>query len=129
MATTKRQVLHGAEIAYPELHPVRHIEHRSLHSRNRKKLTRQDIVLYLLINAALLFGIGQCLRTLIIDSLDLSRLLNSHASVERFSQQTRQENRALGEKIRIYSSASGIEELARNYLNMVGQNELPVRFQ
>jgi cell division protein FtsB len=42
--------------------------------------------------------------------------------------QTQHDNQVLQNKIRVYTSPSGIEELARNYLNMVGENELPVRF-
>ena len=78
---------------------------------------------------ALLFGLFQCIRTLVGDSLSVSRLMRSKASVEYFYQQTLLENRRLNDKITRYSSPSGIEELARNYLNMANRDEIPVRLQ
>lgn len=90
---------------------------------------RGELLFYLGVNAALVFGLVQCVRVFIGDSLNLTRLMHSQASVQNFYARTQQENRLLTHKIRLYSSPSGIEELARNYLNMVGENELPVRFQ
>lgn len=129
MAYTNRNIA-APQIAYPELHPVtpRHFQ-KPLQSRNRKTLSRGERLLLMMINGALVFGMAQCLRTLVSDSLNLSRLFNTQASVQKYYGETRQQHQLLSEKIRIYSSPSGIEELARNYLNMVGSNELPVRFQ
>jgi cell division protein FtsB len=121
--------------AYPELQPVterslrRHPLHPMVRARSQRQTTRGELLFYLGVNAALLFGLVQCVRTFVGDSLNLSRLMHSQASVQSFYAKTRQENRLLNHKIRLYSSPSGIEELARNYLNMVGENELPVRFQ
>lgn len=117
--------------AYPELHPVtpRHFKSQPLRSHQRKHTTRGELLLYCAVNAALIFGVIQCARTLIGDSLNLSLLMNSLTSVQQAYQQTHHENKLLQDKIRLYSSPSGIEELARNYLNMVGENELPIRFQ
>lgn len=130
MAYTNRKIAY-TDVAYPELHPVteRQFRQQPLKSRNRKQVSRNEYILYMMVNAALVFGLIQCARTLVSDGLNLSLLFNSQASVQQFHAQTRQENQALQDKIRVYSSPSGIEELARNYLNMVGQNELPVRFQ
>lgn len=126
----KRQVVQTEYPAYPELHPVSEKAfQRPVHSRHKKHVSRSQYVLYVLINAALLFGLVQCVRALVVDALELSSLVQSKASVQAYYAQTRQEHRALNDKIRVYSSPSGIEELARNYLNMVGENELPVRFQ
>lgn len=130
MAQVKRQNVHSG-IAYPELRPVteRHFRRQPLHSRNRKHATRAEFVFHALINAALVFGLLQCVRTVVHGSFTLSQLLHSQAAVAQYHADTLRENRVLQNKIRLYSSPTGIEELARNYLNMVGKNELPVRFQ
>lgn len=130
MAYSNRQIAY-TDVAYPELQPVteRQLRRQSVtRSRNKKQTTRAEYILYLMINAALLFGVVQCVRAVISDSLHLSLLMNSQASVQQMFSQTRHENQLLQNKIKVYSSPSGIEELARNYLNMVGENELPVRF-
>lgn len=131
MAYSKRQVAY-TEAAYPELHSVteQQIRRQSVtRSRNKKQTTRAEYILYILINGALVFGLVQCVRALVSDGLHLSMLMNSQTSVQKMFNQTRHDNQILQNKIRVYSSPSGIEELARNYLNMVGENELPVRFQ
>lgn len=131
MAYLNRQVAYQDTAAYPELSPVieRPVQRRPVQSHQRKQVSRAEYILYAAVNVALLFGLVQCSRALIGDGLALSRLTHSQASVQQFYKQTHQENRQLRDKIRLYSSASGIEEMARNYLNMVGQDELPVRFQ
>jgi cell division protein FtsB len=120
-------------VAYPEMQPVREQQRPArrskVQSRQRKRATRGECLFYLGVNIALAFGLIQCVRAFIGDGLNLSRLMQSQASVQSFYSQTRQENQALQHKIAVYSSPSGVEELARNYLNMVGENELPVRFQ
>jgi cell division protein FtsB len=131
MAYTKREIA-SAEIAYPELQPVteRQLKRQPVRkSQYKKRTTRAEYLLYLTVNAALLFGLFQCARALISDGLNLSHLANSQTAVQQFFNHTQLENRSLNDKIQLYSSTSGIEELARNYLNMVGENELPVRFQ
>ncbi|WP_373532677.1 hypothetical protein [Vampirovibrio sp.] len=131
MAYTKRKIAY-TEVAYPELQPVteRQLKRQPVKkSQYKKRTTRAEYFLYLAVNAALVFGLIQCTRALISDGFNLSHLASSKTSVQQFFNHTQLENRSLNDKIRIYSSASGIEELARNYLNMVGENELPVRFQ
>jgi cell division protein FtsB len=129
MAYSNRQIAY-TDVAYPELQPVteRQIRRQPVRSRSKKQTTRAEYILSIMINAALLFGLVQCVRALISESLHVSLLMNSQASVQQMFNQTRHENQLLQNKIRVYSSPSGIEELARNYLNMVGENELPVRF-
>jgi cell division protein FtsB len=130
MAYSNHKIAYSAETAYPDLQPVRHFKRQPVRkSQYKKQTSRAEYILYILVNAALIFGVAQCVRALFFDGLHLSSLLNSQSKVQSFYQQTRQENQLLQNKIRVYSSPSGIEELARNYLNMVGQNELPVRFQ
>lgn len=130
MAYLNRQFAY-TDAAYPELSPVteRPSRRRPVQSHQKKRTSHSERLLYIAVISALVFGLIQCTRALIGDSLSLSRLVHSKASVEQFYQQTRQENRQLTDKIRLYSSAFGIEELARNYLNMVGKDEIPVRFQ
>jgi len=134
MAYTNRKLAYApyTETAtYPELQPVteKQIRRQSVtRSRHKKQTSRAEYILYIMINAALVFGLVQCVRALVNDGLHLSLLLNSQASVQQMLSQTQHDNQVLQNKIRVYTSPSGIEELARNYLNMVGENELPVRF-
>jgi cell division protein FtsB len=129
MAYLNRQYAHTD--TYPALSPIteRQLQRRPVQSHQKKRTSRPERLLYIAVISALVFGLVQCTRTLIGDSLSVSRLVQSKASVEKFYQQTKQENRQLSTKIQLYSSASGIEELARNYLNMVGKDEVPIRFQ
>lgn len=131
MAYTSRKMVYPEATAYPELQPVteRYVQRQPVQSRNRKQTTRGETLFYIGVNIALVFGLIQCVRTFISDGLNVSTLMNSQASVQKFYHQTQHENQVLHDKIRVYSSPSGIEELARNYLNMVGEHELPVRFQ
>ena len=131
MAYTNRKIAY-TETAYPELQPVteRQLKRQPVRkSQHKKKTSRAEYILFLMINGALVFGLCQCVRALLHDSLNVSQLVNSQTSVQHYFQQTRHEHQVLNDKIKIYSSQSGIEELARNYLNMVSENELPVRFQ
>ncbi len=130
MAYSNHKIAYSAEMAYPELQPVQHFKRQPARkSQYKKQTSRAEYILYIMINAALVFGVVQCVRALVFDGLHLSSLLNSQSKVQTFYNQTRHENQLLQTKIKVYSSPTGIEELARNYLNMVGQNELPVRFQ
>jgi len=131
MAYSNRNIAY-TDVTYPELQPVTNgqLKRQAVRkSQYKKQTSRAEYMLYILINAALFFGVVQCVRALVSDSLHLSMLVNSSTSVHQFYTQTRHENQVLQNKIKTYSSPSGIEELARNYLNMVGENELPVRFQ
>ena len=130
MAYSNHKIAYSAEMAYPELQPVQHFKRQPVRkSQYKKQTSRAEYILYIMINAALVFGVIQCVRALVFDGLHLSSLLNSQSKVQTFYNQTLHENQLLKTKIKVYSSPTGIEELARNYLNMVGQNELPVRFQ
>lgn len=95
----------------------------------KKRGRRADMLIGLLINAALLFGLVQCLRVLITDTFRVSNLIVSQHTVQHLYTESRQDHQVLSSKIKRYASPSGVEELARNYLNMVGDDELPVRFQ
>jgi cell division protein FtsB len=131
MAYTKREI-YSTEIAYPDLRPVteRQLKRQPVRkSQYKKRTTRAEYLFYLAVNSALVFGLVQCTRALISEGFNLSRLATSQTAVQQFFNHTQHENRGLNDKIQLYSSTSGIEELARNYLNMVGENELPVRFQ
>lgn len=113
-----------------ELQSVQPIpQQKPLQSRHKKRMTRGEGLFYIAVNVALVFGVLQCARTFIGDSFNIARLLQSQSSVQKFNHQTLTEQKVLKDRIRVYSSASGIEELARNYLDMVGENELPVRVQ
>ena len=132
MALTNRQQAYyeyQVQFTPSELPSVQPIPQKPLQSRQKKRMTRGEGFFYVAVNVALVFGVLQCARTFIGDSFNIARLLQSQSSVQKFNHQTLTEQKQLKDRIRIYSSASGIEELARNYLDMVGENELPVRVQ
>ena len=115
---------------YPTLQPV--YTPGPFQAPRIKKSAKSNRVqkrLYMGVTAALLFGIVQCARVLVVDVYSLSKLAHSNVSVQQSFAQTHRENQQLSQKIARYSSRSGIEELARNSLNMVSRDEVPVRFQ
>jgi cell division protein FtsB len=133
MALTNRQQVayyeYQEQFRPSELPSVQPAPQKPLQSRQKKRMTRGEGFFYIAVNVALVFGVLQCARTFIGDSFNIARLLQSQSSVQKFNHQTLTEQKQLKDRIRIYSSASGIEELARNYLDMVGEDELPVRIQ
>lgn len=101
---------------------------KHVHSRAKKHASYFNLLFQGLIVMALIFGIIQAARSVVSNAYQLSLLSKNLPAVERYHQKTVQENRQLLEKIQIYSSPSGIEELARNNLGLVGEDEILVRF-
>jgi hypothetical protein len=77
--------------------------------------------------AAMCFCIFQCVRTIAMESYSLLARINSQPIIERYYQQTVQENKVLQERIQNASTRQGIEAMARNYLNLTGEGEILVR--
>jgi cell division protein FtsB len=87
------------------------------------------LLFYILINAAVIFGLLQCVRALVHNLVDLTAIINAYNDVE-VTYNTRQKNyQLLNQKINLYASPSGIEELARTRLNKVAEDETPISFQ
>lgn len=69
----------------------------------------------------------QSVRCSVLSAVKLQGLLHQGAAVETAHQQATQRNGMLQDKISLYSSAMGIEEMARERLDMVGDDEILVR--
>lgn len=82
---------------------------------------------YSLALAALLFGGIQAVRCGLYSSAKLEGLLKQLAIVQQVHHQTKAQHMALQDKISLYSSPIGIEEIARDRLDMIGQDEILVR--
>lgn len=98
-------------------------------SRFRKHAPVIQYAVYSLILLAIVFGLFQAVRAIAYDTYKLSILLGQRATLDQYHRETLAENTLLKEKIAIYSSAAGIEELARNNLEMVGPDEVLVRLR
>ena len=82
---------------------------------------------YWLVILALLFATGQSLRAIGTSVYKIETLLQKTPIVERYYQKATQENQSLKTQIKRYTSKAGIEELARNNLDMVGPGDILVR--
>jgi cell division protein FtsB len=100
---------------------------QKVQSQFRKHAYTLQYVFYGLIVAAICFGLFQAGRTLVAGAVKLSILAGKQQVVHQYYQASQAENRQLAERIRIYSAPAGIEELARNNLEMVGEDEILVR--
>ncbi len=76
---------------------------------------------------ALLFGIAQCTRTLLVEAYKLSILSHNQPIVAEYLQKASHENQLLQNRIHHANSPEGLEALARNDLNLVGEDEILVR--
>lgn len=104
-----------------------YLHQQRVQSKFRKHAYRLQYVMYGLILTAVVFGLVQTTRTLVSGIYKLSILSGQQTAVEGYHQKSIQENQALSERIRTYSAPAGIEELARNNLEMVGKGEVLVR--
>lgn len=100
-----------------------------LNEQSAKQPRVVKCLFYVLINAAIIFGLLQCFRSLVDNLVDLTSIVNSYNNVEATYNTRQRNNQALTQNIKRYSSLSGIEELARNNLNKVAENETPVLIQ
>ena len=74
------------------------------------------------------FGCLQTVRVLLTDVARVPNLIQTSAAVAQYHAETDAEAEQLQQEITRYSSPQGLEELARNNLEMVGPNETLVRF-
>ncbi len=82
---------------------------------------------YGLLTIAFAFGLAQALRCGIASGIKLERLAAQLSMLEQVHQQAQVEQARLQDKISLYSSPIGIEEMARERLGMVADDEVLVR--
>jgi cell division protein FtsB len=103
------------------------LHQQRVQSKFKKHAVRLQTVATGLVVAALVFGVFQTSRTLIAGIYKLSVLSGQQAAVESYHAKSLVENKDLSDRIQTYSAPAGIEELARNNLEMVGKDEVLVR--
>ncbi len=130
MNTQYKHLAYTPTVSYPELTPIteRQLERIRQHrSQQRKHVSSFQLFSTGLIILAFAFGFFQALRAMVADAYTFSILFQNTPVIEQYYSQALSENQMLQEKIQIYSSPEGIEELARNSLNMVSDEEILVR--
>lgn len=76
---------------------------------------------------AILFGCVQGLRCGVLSVLKIERLLHQRSAVTSVHNQAVQTQKILKNQIAVYSSPRGLEELARDGLELVREDEILVR--
>jgi cell division protein FtsB len=92
-----------------------------------RRTTRLDAFYKLCIVLALVFGVVQAGRSVLSGMWKLTILMKNKPVIEEYHQAMVKERQSLLDHIARYSSNSGIEELARNNLGLVGKDEILVR--
>ncbi|MBY0403292.1 MAG: hypothetical protein K2X66_05290 [Cyanobacteria bacterium] len=100
---------------------------KRVQSKFKKHAVKLKYLYYSLIAVAVVFGLFQATRTIISGTYAVTVLSSKQASVENYYQSALAENQLLKDRISVYSAPAGIEELARNNLEMVGADEILVR--
>ena len=98
---------------------------RSVRSSHVKKGLPTAVYWFAL--AAMCFCVFQCIRTIAVESYSMIARVNNQPIIERYYQQTVNENKVLQDRIQNASTRQGIEAMARNYLNLTGDGEILVR--
>lgn len=75
----------------------------------------------------LLFGLAQGLRCGYLSIVKLDGLVKQLSVVEQHHADAKRENQVLTDKVALYSSPVGVEELARERLDLVREDEVLVR--
>ncbi len=102
------------------------VDIRRLHARQRKYSAAHQIFFRSLILLALVFILIQAGRAVITNTVKLTGLIQHSVQLDKIHLKTNQNLKTTKQRIQFYSSAQGIEELARNELDMVGPNEVLV---
>lgn len=82
---------------------------------------------YVMLGVAMALVLAQAVRCLVGEAFRLTGLLRNYHAVMAQHGKTQAEHELLRDTIQVYTSKSGIEELARNKLGMVGDGEVLVR--
>lgn len=101
----------------------------SLPSHRQKRYQPFQRLLRIFAISAMVFGAVQAGRSLVSNTLSVITLQQRVPIVQQYHRQMNEEHKILESRIDRYSSPEGIEELARNNLDMVGENEILVQLQ
>lgn len=74
-----------------------------------------------------IFAIGQCIRACAVHAIKLQSLMSANQAVHDSRLNNQAENLDLRDQIALYQSKRGVEILARERLNLVGENEVLVQ--
>lgn len=97
-------------------------------SQQKKHSTASNVVFRSLVVLALLFVLVQIGRSVITNGVKVVGLLAHHVELEKIHTETVDTKDKITRRIDFYNSNQGVEELARNELDMVGSNEVLVEF-
>ncbi|MBX2859737.1 MAG: septum formation initiator family protein [Vampirovibrio sp.] len=102
---------------------------RRLLAKHRRPKVRffSKTTLQLMAMVAMIFIFSHALITAVSGSVTLIKLQRQHTKVQQAHQQTLVKNQEIKNTLSVYTSPAGIEELARNNLEMVGEDEVLVR--
>jgi cell division protein FtsB len=92
-----------------------------------KPLTSLQKWAYCLLAVAVAFCALQALRCGIVSGLRIGSLLRQQMAVSHIYQHAQTQQAYLQDKISLYSTSFGIEEMARERLGLVGEDEILVR--
>ncbi|MBK8191243.1 MAG: hypothetical protein IPK79_12435 [Vampirovibrionales bacterium] len=98
-------------------------------SRRRKPFSWFQTAVQAFVLCALAFGCLQITRAIVSHLYQISVLTANAGVMNRLYRETIDERALLTHKIAVYSSPAGVEELARNNLDMVGPDETLVRLR
>lgn len=93
----------------------------------RKRLTAQKKWIHRILVTALVIGLLQTVRALLDSTFKLIQLSDKRPQLESIYHQAKIRQQHLTEDIHRYEGRAGIEELARNKMDMVGKGEVLVR--
>jgi cell division protein FtsB len=102
---------------------------KQVQSRYQKHVSRFQYVLHCCVLLALFICLVQCIRTLGMGLYQMMVLSHHQSAMADSFANTQKENTSLREQIHAFSSNEGIEELARNNLQMIGKDEVLVQLQ
>lgn len=124
-----------ARQATAQYEPLNHLEIVSLSPissvvempKQQSRLTTLQKWSYGLLVFALLFAGVQAIRCGTLSGAKVDGLLKQLAIVQTVNQEVKERKAVLQDKISLYQSPLGVEEMARERLGMVGQDEILVR--
>ncbi|MBY0449291.1 MAG: septum formation initiator family protein [Cyanobacteria bacterium] len=102
---------------------------KQVQSRYQKHVSRFQYILHCCVVLALFISFVQGIRTLGMGLYQMVVLSHHQSAMADSFAHTQKENTSLREQIHAFSSNEGIEELARNNLQMIGEDEVLVQLQ
>ena len=102
---------------------------KQVQSRYQKHVSRFQYLLHCCVVMALFICFIQGVRTLGMGLYQMVVLSHHQSAMADSFASTQKENTSLREQIHAFSSNEGIEELARNNLQMIGEDEVLVQLQ